>query len=114
MNPMRICAFDYVPCVMNPKQIDLAEKVFAAIKNKNTYKAAIENNVDFVARPKGDDAIDIFMTDLHYDMDVKNKRTLVKTPFRLTEVPSEFNHKITRVLEKMNTYLVNAYNVKVK
>ena len=112
-NISKIC-FDYIPCVMNEKQVNLAEKVHNAIRDSKTYQAARENSVDFVAIPKGDDAIDIFMTDQHLEKDVIKNRRVVKTPFRLVEVPSEFKHKVSRLLEKMNIYLKDAYNVEVK
>ena len=100
---------------MNQKQIDLAEKVYENIKQTNTYqiadKISDKKSIDFVAIPKGNDAIDIFMYDNYYEHDVKNNRTVVKTPFRVVEVPSEFNHKINRLLDKMNIYLKKTYNI---
>ena len=114
MDLIRVCAYDYIPCIMNQKQIKLAESVLDAIKGTNTYKAALDNNVDFVVVPKGNDAINIHMTDLHYDKDVRNNRTLVQTPFSLVEVPSVFKHKVGSLLKKMNIYLEKAYNVKVE
>ena len=112
--PLSFKGFDYYPCLMNQKQIDLTEKLYKTISGTNTYKVADKHNVDFIAIPKGEDAIDVFMTDNYYERDVKNNNRLVKTPFRTVEVPSEFKHKVNRLIDKMNIYLEKVYCEKVK
>lgn len=106
--------FDYIPCIMNRKQIELAEKVFHSVEKSDIFKKADECMVDLTAMPGKDNSIIVAFHDIFHDSYANKNHTMLKTTFRLTDTKESFVKKQKKVLADLCDYLAESLKVNIK
>jgi len=103
--------FDYIPCLMSKKQIELAEKVFHSVEKSDIFQKADECMVDMVAMPAKDNSIMIDFHNFYNDSYANKNNNLLKTTFRPTDTKAGFIKKEKKVLAELCDYLTELLNI---
>lgn len=102
--------YDYIPCVMNKKQIDAAEKIFRSVVNSPVYKKADECLIDIQVMPKDENKIILFLHDIYNEQDVRGIKQLLKTTFNVDD-SKYFDQNIKKVIENIRKCLHDKFNI---
>ncbi len=106
--------FDYIPCIMNKKQVALAEKIYKNIADSDVFKKADECLLDLAAIPGKDNDILVIIRNLYTDSIARKNHDWLKTTFKTTDSNERFCKKSQKLLDNLNDYLVENFNIKLK
>ncbi len=106
--------FDYIPCIMNRKQIALAEKIYKNVANSDVFKKADECLVDLTAVPGKDNDILVLIHNIYSGAIARKNHNWLKTTFKVTDSSESFGKKSQKLLDNLNNYLIESFNIRVK